>query len=124
MDESQKPKVEIDKGQERLWNTLCHLTALAVFIGIPFGNIIGPLVIWLIKRHDIASVNDHGKEALNFQISMSIYALVTIPLTIILIGIPLFIALAITDLILVIIASVKANNGEFFSYPLTIRFIK
>jgi len=124
MSEQEKPPVEIDSGQQKLWNTLCHLTALSAFIGVPFGNILGPLVIWLLKRNDLPSVESHGKEALNFQISMTIYFLVASPLILIVIGIPIMIGLGIADLVLTIIASVKANNDEPYSYPITIRFIK
>lgn len=103
---------------------LCHLTALAGFIGIPFGHIIGPLVIWLIKRQEFPLVETNGKESLNFQISMSIYGLVAFLLVFVVIGIPLIIALILADVILVIVATVKTNNGESFQYPATIRFIK
>jgi len=115
---------EVDKKQERLWGMLCHLTSLVAFIGIPFGNILGPLVVWLVKKNEIPEVDVQGKESLNFQISMTIYCLVAWILCFVLIGIPLLIGLAIADLILVVIASVKINNGETYQYPLTIRFIK
>ena len=116
--------VEIDQKQERLWGIFCHLAALVAFLGIPFGNIIGPLVIWLIKKNEMPVVDTQGKEALNFQISMSLYALVAWVLCFLLIGIPLLIALAVTDIVLVIMASVKLSNEETFQYPLTIRFLK
>jgi uncharacterized Tic20 family protein len=122
--ENQKPNIQIDQKQERLWSTLCHLTALTAFIGIPLGNIFGPLVIWLLKKNEIPVVDAHGKEALNFQISMTIYGIVAGLLAFVIIGIPLLVALAIADLILVIMASVKVNNGEAFQYPVTIHFLK
>ena len=108
----------------RLWGMLCHLAALAVFLGIPFANILGPLVIWLIKKNDFPFVDQQGKSALNFQISMAIYAIAAFPLTFVLIGIPLLIAIVVVDLIMVILASVKANNGLSFKYPLSIKFFK
>jgi hypothetical protein len=103
---------------------LCHLTALAAFIGIPLGHILGPLVVWLLKKNDYPFVDEQGKESLNFQISMTIYAIVAAILIFVFIGIFLLIGLAVTDLVLVIIASVKTSNGESHRYPLTIRFIK
>lgn len=103
---------------------MCHLGALAAFIGIPFGHIIGPLVFWLLKKNEHAFVDNQGKESLNFQISMTIYCCIAFPFIFILIGIPLLIALAITDLVLVIIAAVKASNGIAYRYPITIRFLK
>ena len=91
---------------------------------IPFGNIIGPLVLWAIKKDETPSVNEHGKESVNFQISMTIYTIVAALSTFILIGFVLLPAVIVLNIVLVIIAGVKAANGEFYRYPLTIRFIK
>jgi len=107
---------------ERMWAMFCHLSGLAGFI-FPFGNIIAPLVIWLIKKEEYALVNDQGKEALNFQISMTIYIIASVILIFLVIGIPLLIILGIFSLIVVIIAAIKANEGEKYRYPLTIRFL-
>lgn len=109
--------------QSRLWGMLCHLTGLSLLLGIPFGNILGPLVIWLIKKNDYEFVDEQGKEALNFQISISIYFIVSFILIVLVIGIITSIALFFAYLILVIIASIKASNGEGFKYPFTIKFI-
>lgn len=107
---------------ERMWGMFCHLSALAGYI-IPFGSIIGPLIIWSIKKQDYAFVDDQGKEALNFQISMMIYKIISAILMILVIGFLMFAACVIFQLIMIIIASIKANNGETFRYPLTIRFV-
>lgn len=109
---------------ERLWGMLCHLLALTLFIGIPFGHILGPLVVWLIKKEQYPFVNEQGKESLNFQISMTIYAAIAGILAFILVGIPLLIAIAVVDIVLVIIASIAANEGRSYQYPLTMRFVK
>lgn len=103
---------------------LCHLSALALYVGIPFGNILGPLIIWLIKKDEMPEVNEAGKEALNFQISVTIYFFVSFILMFVLIGIPLMIAVGIFNLVMVIVASVKANDGQAYRYPLCIRMIK
>lgn len=116
--------VEGDGKQARNWGMLCHLTALVAFLGVPFGHILGPLVVWLIKKNEYPFVDEQGKESLNFQISVTIYSIPLFVLVFLLIGIPLLIALFIADLILVIVAAVKASNGESYHYPLTIRFIK
>jgi hypothetical protein len=108
---------------QNTWAMLCHLTALAGFI-IPFGNIIGPLVVWMIKKDEFPLVADQGKESLNFQISMTIYYMIAAILIIVLIGIVLLIGLAIFSLIMIIIAMVKANEGVAYRYPMTIRFVK
>ena len=110
--------------KDRTWDVLCHLLALAGLIGIPFGNILGPLILWLIKREELSSVNEHGKESLNFQISMTIYTIAAGLSVLLLIGFVLLPAIIVTNLVFVIIASVKANEGEFYRYPLSIRFIK
>ncbi len=103
---------------------ICHLSALAGFIGIPFGNILGPLIWWNIKKKESAEVDWHGKEALNFQITATLAALVCVPLMFIVIGIPLMFAIGIGALVLTIISGLKANEGIRKPYPFTIRFIK
>jgi len=109
--------------QERTWGLIVHLSALAGFI-VPFGHIIGPLVIWLIKKDESPFVDDQGKESINFQISMTLYGVVAAVLILVVIGIFLLIGIGILDIVLVIVAAVKANAGEKFRYPLTIRFIR
>lgn len=106
------------------WGMLCHLTALCGLIGIPFGHLLGPLVVWLLKRNDHPFVEEQGKESLNFQISMTLYALVALLLVLAAVGVPLLIGIGVLDVIFVVIASVKTSRGESYRYPLTIRFIK
>jgi len=121
-------------GTSRTWEVLCHLSALVMFVGVPFGNILGPLLIWLLKRSDSPSIDEHGKESLNFQISLTLYliglAIVTVALMFVLIGVlllPVLIAAVMVgpllDVIFIIIAAVKASGGESYRYPLTIRFV-
>ena len=116
---------QVNKQQqdERMWAMFCHLSAFAGYI-VPFGSILGPLVIWSIKKEQFPAIDEHGKEALNFQISIAIYMIISAILIVIVIGIFLLIALAVFRLILIIMASIKANNGEYFKYPLSIQFIK
>ena len=110
--------------EEKNWGMFCHLAALVGFVGIPFGSIIGPLVVWLIKKDTMPFVNVNGKEALNFQISLAIYALCCIPLMFILVGFILLFAVLALDLVMIIIAAMKANKGIAFKYPLCIRLVK
>ena len=107
----------------RLWGMMCHLSALLMFV-IPFGNIIGPVVIWLVKKDVSPFVNEQGKESLNFQISMTIYIFVALILMLLVVGILLLIILGVAELILVIVASVQANDGKTYRYPFAMRFIK
>lgn len=108
---------------EKNYAMFCHLVAFSTFI-IPFGSIIGPLVMWLIKKEESEFINYHGKESLNFQISIAIYAIISGILALVLIGILFLIALGIIWIVFVIIASVKTSEGEEYRYPLTIRFVK
>jgi uncharacterized Tic20 family protein len=114
--------VEADK-DARLWGMLCHLAGLAGF-AFPIGNVILPLIFWQIKKDEYPFVNDNGKEAVNFQISMTLYGLISIPLFFVCVGPFLLAAVCIVDAVLLIIAAVKANNGRSYRYPLTIRLIK
>jgi uncharacterized Tic20 family protein len=127
MGENDEVKQEVAKAtpenrDERMWAMFCHLSALVGFI-IPFGNIIAPLVLWSLKKEEYPLVNDQGKESLNFQISMTIYLIASAILIIVVIGIILLILLGIFSLIVIIIAAIKANEGEKYRYPLTIRFL-
>ncbi len=107
---------------EKMYAMFCHLSALIGFI-IPFGNIIGPLIIWILKKDQYPMVDEHGKESLNFQISMTIYVLAALILVLFLIGIPLLVVLGLFELVAIVVASVKANDGLLFKYPLSIRFL-
>ncbi len=109
---------------EKMWGMLCHLTSLALFIGIPFGNFVGPLIIYLIKKDEYEFVADQGKEVLNFQITWSLIFIVSALFIIIGIGVLMLIGFGIAWLILVIIGTVKANEGIHYRYPLTLCFIK
>jgi len=101
---------------------LCHLSTLAGFF-IPLAHIVAPLVIWLIQKDKMPLVDDQGKEAVNFQISMTIYYIVTALTIFLMIGCVLLPAALIFDLVVTIIAAVKANQGVAYRYPLCIRFI-
>ena len=121
------PDPETDPAKDRdarMWAMFCHLSGLAIVVSIPLANIIAPLVIWLIKKDEMPLVDRHGKESLNFQITVSIALVCCVPLIFVVIGIVLIPLVLIGDLVCVTMASVKANNGEFFDYPLTIRFLK
>jgi len=109
--------------EERQWALFAHLSALIGYI-IPFGSIIGPLIIWQIKKNEMPFVDDQGKEALNFQITIAILAIICFILIFILIGILLIWVLAIVNLVFIILAAIAANNGQAYRYPFAFRFIK
>jgi uncharacterized Tic20 family protein len=107
----------------RTWTVLCHASALAGLFFHFLGHLLGPLIVWLVKRGDSPEIDAHGRESLNFQISMLIYDAIAAVLCIVLIGIPILIALWLLNTVFVIIASVKASEGTLYRYPFTIRFI-
>ncbi|MDA1195590.1 MAG: DUF4870 domain-containing protein [Planctomycetota bacterium] len=107
---------------ERTWGMLAHLLALSGYV-VPLGNIIGPMVVYFVKKDESEFVKQEAKESLNFQISVFLYMIVSAVLIIVLIGILLLIAVGIWALVMVILASIKANEGKPYRYPFTIRFI-
>ncbi len=112
----------MDDSEAQSWAIGCHLAGLAGYV-VPLGNVLGPLVVWLLKKHEHERVDQHGKEALNFQISVLIYGAVSFLLIFAFIGLPLLFAVVLFQLVCVLVAAVKTSNGEFFRYPLTIRLV-
>jgi hypothetical protein len=108
----------------RTWTAFCHASALlGVFIHFP-GHVLAPLIVWLLKRGDSPEIDAHGKEALNFQISMLIYNVIAGVFCLVLIGFLLLPLLWVLNAVFVIIAAIKASDGELYRYPMTIRFIQ
>lgn len=110
---------------DRQWAMGCHLIALCgIVVAIPAANLLGPLILWLLKREDSAFIDDQGKESLNSQISLFIYLMACLMLSFIFIGLLLILPVAVFGFVCVIIAAVKASEGTAFRYPACIRFIK
>lgn len=112
---------------EKMWGMFCHLAGLVGYLPVlplPIGNILGPLILWLIKKDESPFVDEQGKEALNFQISISIYMIASFLLCFMFIGLLLVPAVGIFNLVMIIIASIKSNNGEAYRYPLCLRLVK
>ncbi|MGI9088205.1 MAG: DUF4870 domain-containing protein [Chthoniobacterales bacterium] len=108
----------------RTWNALCHASALlGVFLHFP-GHVLAPLIVWLAKRDESPEIDAHGKESLNFQISMLIYNAVALVFCLILVGFVFLAILWVLNAVFVIIAAIKASDGKFYRYPMTIRFIQ
>ncbi|MEW5784576.1 MAG: DUF4870 domain-containing protein [Bacillota bacterium] len=134
--------MEQEEREGRTWGIFCHLGALSLYIGVPFGNILVPLIIWLIKKDELPLVDEHGKQSLNFQISITVYAVLaavgyvvllmalfvvtgdTAPGLFLVLLPLLFAVFFIVHLAFTIIASIRASNGEIYRYPLAIRFFK
>ena len=113
----------MSESEERNWALFSHLGMLAGMF-IPFGNILTPLIIWQVNKDKSEYITDHAKEALNFQLTMLIIYIGCALMCIILIGIPMLIIAFLLDIILSIIAAVKASNGEYYDYPFNFRLIK
>ena len=109
--------------EERQWAMFAHLAALAGFI-IPFGNLIGPLIVWMMKKEAMPFVEDQGKESLNFQITVTIAAIIAAVLIVVLIGALLLPLVGIAALVFIVIAAIKANEGVAYRYPFALRLIK
>ncbi|WP_245844267.1 DUF4870 domain-containing protein [Nibricoccus aquaticus] len=107
----------------RTWEMLAHLSALAGLL-VPLGSFLGPFIIWQIKKNEFPSVEAHAKASLNFQLSCLIYAVISAIFIIVGIGILFLMAVGIFSLVCVIIATIKANNGEPWKYPLSLTLIK
>ena len=135
---------------EKNWAMLCHLAALAPLVGVPFGQLLGPLVVWMVGRGESPFVDRHGRESLNFHLSWTLYTLLATLLFVVpfalgavgfagsaspqglalpLVG-SLFFALAVygviavTGLICTLVAAIKAANGETYVYPLAFPFLQ
>ena len=109
--------------EDRTWGMVVHLSAFAGHV-FPFAHIIVPLAIWLTKRETSAFVDDQGKEAVNAQVSVTLYAIGAVILCFLLIGLPLLAGLYVANVVLVIIAALAANDGKAYRYPFILRLIK
>ena len=116
--------------EERQWGLFGHLSSLTGLFTGGIGNIIGPLIIWLIKKDTMAFASDQAKEALNFNITLLIISIVLVLVTFFTLGLGIFITLPLGVLIgiawrvLNIMAAINANNGEAYRYPFALRLIK
>src|SRR6185369_5464956 len=105
------------KGSDKIWSMLSHLSAL---LGVGF---VLPLVVYLAMRKESEYVATNAREALNFHISVLMYAVCCIPLVFIMVGVPLLLVLGLGSLVLAIIATIKASDGQCYRYPLTLRLV-
>lgn len=114
------PAITMTK-EERDWSMWSHFSTLSVLVGIP--GFIGPAVIWFMKKDESTVIAEQAKESLNFQISMFIYLVISAILMLVIIGFILFPLVLIADLVLAVIAGVRAGEGVAYRYPMTIRFL-
>ena len=117
---------------DRTWTVLAHLSQLCTFIGVP--GLVGPLVVWLVRRTDDPEAAGAAKEALNFQISLWLYGIGLFLVlafgifdgsgSLLVAGGLALLLLALGSLILPIVAAIRASRGERYEYPLTIRLVR
>ncbi|WLD93024.1 DUF4870 domain-containing protein [Alkalihalobacillus sp. AL-G] len=110
--------------EEKNWGMFAHLLGFAGYLTFALGFVLGPLVVWLMKRNESKYVDYHGKEALNFQISFMIYAFIASLLIFVLIGFVLLPIVTILHIVFTIIGTMRASEGNYYRYPMTIRFMK
>ncbi|MCA9149634.1 MAG: DUF4870 domain-containing protein [Planctomycetales bacterium] len=116
--------------EAKQWAVLCHLCGLVGYIGNGIGSVIAPAVVWYLERETSDFVNEHGKEAINFNISISLYILMLIAFGVMTFGlgmlivVPLMGAIVIFHVVCTLMAALKASQNEMFRYPLTIRLLK
>ena len=108
----------------RKWAMLCHIVALVGLLGNGIGFVLGPLLIWMIKKEDHPFVDEQGKEAVNFQITMMLLAIVCVLLAFFVIGLLLLPFVLIVAVVFSVVGAVKANEGEHYRYPFALRLIK
>jgi uncharacterized Tic20 family protein len=118
------PTTSVSSSNVRIWNILCHASALlGIFLHFP-GHLLGPLIVWLAKRDDSPEIDANGKESLNFQISMLIYNGIAVVFCLVLVGFAFLAVLWVLNAVFVIVASIHASDGKFYRYPMTIRLIQ
>lgn len=115
--------VPFSDSDARMWAMLTHLSALTGMFTL-IGSLVGPILVWQIQKEKSAFIDFHGKEAINFNITVAIAAGISFVLMILLIGIVLLWIVGAVWLVFTVIAAIKANNGEYYRYPISIRFIK
>jgi uncharacterized Tic20 family protein len=108
---------------QRQWAMILHFSLLSGYI-IPLAGLVAPIVIWQLKKTEFPEIDAHGKVVINWIISAVIYACVFLLLSFVVIGMPLLIVLGILCVVFPIVGGIKANNGELWAYPLSIRFLK
>lgn len=118
-----QPNMSLQTSEERQMGLFLHLSQLINII-IPLGGVIVPIVIWQMKKDQMPALDAHGKMVVNWLISSLIYWVVSGILALVLIGFIGMLALLIMGIVFPIIGGIKANNGEFWEYPLTIKLIK
>ena len=111
-------------GDERKWAAIAHLAALAGVIVPMGGAVLGPLIVWYMKKEQMPFVADQAREALNFQLTVFIASFIGLLLIFIGIGVLVLLLLFLADLVLIWIATFNASEGVAYRYPVNLRLVK
>ncbi|MCS6850310.1 MAG: DUF4870 domain-containing protein [Gemmataceae bacterium] len=107
---------------DRQWAMFAHLSGLIT--GLVGLNFVGPLVIWIMKKEQSPFIDYHAKEALNFQLNIMAYILISVPLLFCFVGIATLAAAIIYGVVMAIVAGIRANEGQYYKYPFLVRLIQ
>lgn len=118
-----QPPAYLQTPEQRQMGLFLHLSQFANVIFFPLG-IVAPILIWQLNKDKIPGLDAHGKMVTNWMISATIYAVASIILMFVLVGFLTILALAVMGIVFPIIGAIKANSGELWDYPLTIKFLK
>lgn len=118
-----RPPQQLQTPDQKQMGMFLHLSQLANFI-LPPAGIVAPIIIWQIKKDEMPALDAHGKMVVNWMISSLIYGIVSAFLALFIVGFFLLLALGILGIVFPIVGGIKANNGEYWEYPLTIKFLK
>ncbi len=104
----------------RQWAMFLHLSALAGFV-VPVAGWVAPIIIWQVKKDEFPELDEHGRIVVNWMISAVIYTFISILLIVVIIGIPMLVVLGFITVVFPVIGGIKANNGEIWPYPMSLR---
>jgi len=113
----------LETPEQKQMGLFLHLSQLASLI-IPVAGIVVPIVIWQTQKDKIPALDSHGKMVANWMLSELIYACISVVLMFVLVGFLTILAVMVMGIVFPIIGAIKANNGELWEYPLTIKFLK
>lgn len=114
---------QLQTSDEKQMGMFLHLSGLAYALVWPLGIVL-PIILWQTQKDKMPALDEHGKMVTNWMISSAIYGIVSFVLMFVLIGFLTGLAVWLLAIIFPIIGGIKANNGELWNYPLTIKFLK
>ncbi len=116
---------EVSLKEQRQWAMGVHLACFSAYLGVPVGNFLGPLLVWQWKKDEIPGLDQHGRDACNFHLTMTIYMMVCLGFTMFcFVGILPMLALGVYSTVMSVLAAVAAQEGKPYRYPGSIELLK